>query len=843
MHLLTLIKREIFGGGRFTFLFILNLCIGLFGFSLLDAFKRDFSHLLKSASKTMMAADFAVSSRRAFTEPELSKVRAKLEGHKEVAKKSLYSMVSSESNQSLSEIVAIEPGYPMYGYIQLKGRGDIKADSPHFSGPLKAWVEESLSIQLGIKVGDTIKLGHAKLTIEDIIVDESSVKWQGASLAPRIYVSFETLKAAKLIQKGSIVWHAHLFKLDTKKQDLAKLEALLNKELDDPQIRVRSHLTSGQNSGKMLQYLSDYLSLVALTALALAGLGSSYLFRSYLSSRRKSIAILISVGVTHKEAITVYVAKLVVLGIIASLFSFALTLLLLPAAGSVIKDLTPLEFSPSASIETLLSTLVLAIFYATFVCLPVILQIRRIKPSLLFSEELEAYRPISLKTMWALLPAALGFYWLAVTQANSLVVGSIFCGAFFAVALIFSLLGLFLIRASRSFHPKSLSIRLALRYIQRRQVEVMLSFLALGIGSTLIGIIPSIRHSIEQEIMAPKGQKNRSLFLFDIQAEQKKPLEDKLASYDLKALISPMIRARLAKINGKPFKKDVNQKSTNRESQESSRMRNRGVNLSYRESLASSETIVSGRQFKKRANGDNSPYEVTLEQRYARRIGIKVGDTLTFTIQSIPINAKVVGLRKVKWNSFDPNFFIQFQPGALDDAPKTYVAGLPALSPKERLFLQKELVDSFPNISIIDVTKLLKKILAIVNQMSWVLFLMAILSIIAGLVVLFSIASHQAHLRQKDINLLKVLGLSFQKITKTVLFEFLVITGAAAFIGSLASILMAVLIDNLIFAGGVHIDWLTPVLLFVSIVVISLLTAFLATKRTLIQKATLHLKS
>lgn len=840
MYQLTLIKREFFGSSRFTILFITNLCIGLLGFTVLDAFKRDFSDMLMGASKSMLTADFEVQARRPFTKKELTVIRDVLGNSKEVHKRTLYSMALSPTNQSLSQIVAIGHGYPMYGYIDLRKKGRVETSNQEkFLTDSKAWLEESLCIQLGLNIGDTFKLGHSTLTVDDIIEDESAMKWQGSSLAPRIYINHKTLESAKLVTKGSIVRYSHLFRLPQPNPDLESAQKKLDIQLDDPQIRVRSHISAGQANGRILKYLSDYLSLVALTALALAGLGSSYLFRSYLSQKRKEIAILLSVGLTHKEILFLYLTKLSLLGAVAATLSFAITSAILPFIGRAIEGLTPLEFTPSVSITTLLYTFCLAVGYAIVICLPVMSQIKTIKPSELFQEDLDHYRPNLKRTFILLIPAILGFYLMAIFQSNSIFVGSIFVASILAISILFMGIGMLIIRTTSRIQTSNISIRLSLRYIQRKQLEFMLGFLALAIASTLISLIPSIRSSIENEVRTPDGQKKRSLFMFDIQEEQKEPLEDLVKNFGVKPLLSPMIRARLAEINDKPFKKSQDEGLT-RESQRNNRMRNRGVNLSYRNGLGPSESIVAGRNYKI-STKPSEPYEMTIEERYADRIGIKLHDKLTFNIQSIPITAVVVGLRKVKWNSFDPNFFIQFQPGSLNDAPKTFVAAVPDLPNETKLRLQRSITKEFPNISIIDVSKLLDKILIVVNQMSWTLLLMAALSVFSGFIVLFSIANHQAQLRQSDTNLLKVLGLSFKNIQMATLFEFLMISGTASLAGTATSIILAATIDKIVFAGTFSINPTTPLFLFFSITCVSLLTSWAATRRRLNQKPALYL--
>ena len=125
------------------------------------------------------------------------------------------------------------------------------------------------------------------------------------------------------------------------------------------------------------------------------------------------------------------------------------------------------------------------------------------------------------------------------------------------------------------------------------------------------------------------------------------------------------------------------------------------------------------------------PAEVSLEERFAERMGLKLGDLLTFNVHEVPIVAKVINLRKVKWNSFQPNFFILFQPGVLDDAPATYLASMGGLDKLERMNYQNLIVKEFPNVSVIDVTRTVERVLKISDQMVLALRFMAYLSIMA----------------------------------------------------------------------------------------------------------------
>ena len=142
------------------------------------------------------------------------------------------------------------------------------------------------------------------------------------------------------------------------------------------------------------------------------------------------------------------------------------------------------------------------------------------------------------------------------------------------------------------------------------------------------------------------------------------------------------------------------------------------------------------------------PAEISVEQKYAESLNLDLNDKIEIEVSGVEISAVVVNIRRVKWTSFQPNFFVQMQPGVLEQAPKTFIATLNDLNLEEKERLQNLIVDKFPTISILDVERTGKKILSIVEQMTQALQLMAILSVLAGLVILYSISKEKV--REKD---------------------------------------------------------------------------------------------
>jgi len=310
-------------------------------------------------------------------------------------------------------------------------------------------------------------------------------------------------------------------------------------------------------------------------------------------------------------------------------------------------------------------------------------------------------------------------------------------------------------------------------------------------GAFLISIIPQVQKGLQNEIKRPKDLKIPAFFLVDIQDEQKMPFIEFMKRKDADlANMSPMVRGRILRVNQHPFygeNKDPESKRPGAGNR--SRGRRLEFNFSYRESLDISETIVQGKPLSKAFWDFESavPFEISVEESFAERYGLSVGDLIGFEIQGIPMEGQVKNLRKVRWNSFQPNFFLLFQNRVLNDAPKTFLAAISHVARENRQELKNKIVEAFPNVSVIDVTQMAGTLLGITDKLSLSIRFMAWLAIAAGLVSIFSIARHEAWKNENQINLLKVLGADFKSIKAITLLEF----GFIGFTAALFAILLS----------------------------------------------------
>jgi putative ABC transport system permease protein len=838
---LRLAWREIRNNRSFSLFFVFNLALGLLGFVLLDTFKVALDQSLSQRSQVLLSADLAVSARRPLTIEEDQTLHKLLPaGTREGRLIEMYSMVASDKTSRLAEIAMIDETYPFYGELDLQDKKAITTSSNKIIVQTPSvWIYPELALQLGVKPGEFIKLGDAKFKVDDLITNDSGEVWRGFSLATRVYLGASQVEATHLLRKGSTASWSRLFLLP-KDTDVEALAKKLNHELKDPAIQVRTDKNASEEVGRLLGYLNDYLGLVALVALFLAGIGAGYLFRSFLSRRTKEIAILTSLGVTNSMARRIYLLQLGILGGIAALFTCGVATGIFPFASWALTPYLPFPIELHLSLRTAFLTLGLGCFGSILICYPVLMKIKELKPSELFQESANPEARFSKRQLAGAIPGLVVLAGLSFWQAHSFKMGGLFLATFLGSLVLLALSGLTLFSLlSVCERSRNFSLRTSIRNLRRSKLSSIICFIAIGIGMLLLNLIPMIQSSLDAELERPKDSEIPSLFLFDIQDEQLGPLKEYLNREHVQILgLSPLIRSKLSKVNGQDFeKKSADSSFQTREEEQQARSRNRGYNLSYRTEFSKEEQIVSGKPFSGRFDpASGSQPEISLERRFAERLGIHIGDTLEFDIQGLPIEGKVVNFRKVRWTSFQPNFFILFQPGVLDDAPKTYITAIPKLPLENKLTLQNGIVQRFPNVSMIDVSDVTKKILEVFSQMSAALRVMAWLSLFAGFVVLFSISSHQASSRRQETNLLKVLGARFSDIRRMVAVEFAILGLCASALGVFLSYLVSWLITEFLFDGNWIFTWQTPLVSIAAAGFLASATAVAAAWRILRQK-------
>ncbi len=842
--------REIRNNRSFCLFYVVNLAFGLVGFLTVDSFKHSLDERVRKESKMMLGADLAIRARRDLTPEEKEKAFAQLpQGTEKIEVTDFFSMTAGPTGRScLVKIVAMEEGFPFYGSFNLKLHGSVKESDKKLLHQRKlAWIYPELESQLGVGLGDEIKLGESTFRVSDFVTKDNGLQFQSAELAPKVFISKTFLNETNLLLVGNTAFRNHLFKLPPG-SDPAKIERKIDQAIDSPEVRVYAHRKAGEQAGRLLQYLSDFLSVVSLVALFLATLGSGYLFHSFLTKRTHDVAILVSLGATRKKAISTYLAQLGLLGLIAAIPSLIAAFFCLPLVSAAISGIASDEVEVFMSPRSISMAFIVAVFAGWVIALPSLRKLARLNPLALFQE---ASHPGSQKVRWIFLffiPGILAFWGLTLLQSDSWKLANLFF-----VSLLFSSVLLYLVSIAGlwflkwAFRNSSLPLRLASRSLARNQSSSITGFLALGLGVLLLSLIPQFQYSLENEIGTDHPQsKLPKLFLFNIQERDVDSLLETLASEN-KPLqnLTPWVRGKLLKVKGENYEKYVrkDKESASSDDKDRNRFSRRGFNLSYRDRLLESEEILEGRMVASHFDPNSTlPAEISVEQKYAESLDLDLGDELVIEVGGVPIPAVVVNLRRVRWTSFQPNFFVQMQPGVLESAPKTFIGTLSNLTQEEKEDVQNLLVRKFPSISILDVERTGQAILSVVKQMTWALQVMAALSILAGLVILFCVSREKAYRQRWELNLLKVLGASFGDLRNQVRLEFGILGLAASVAGASLSTLVSYVFAEIIFDRVWSFHWGLPISISLVVIALSVLTAEWGMRKTLAEKPVVLLR-
>lgn len=773
--------REIKKISRFHFFFLISLSLGMTGIIIVKNFKFSIEKTINQKSKKFLGADLALSLITPFNEEDLKKVKSLFKEEVQVSESiELLTMIKAGEKARLVQVKGVDSLYPFYGSMKLQRTGTYKAGKS--IGEDGIIIQSELKEQLKLKKLDFLGIGKSRFKIKDLLIDDIGQNFMGGSFVPRVYLSLDSLKKTKLIQFGSTIRYFYLLKI---KEDfsLSDMNVFLKENFPDKNIRVVTPQRKGQRMGRGVNYLSDFLGLTALISLLLAVSANFYLYRNYLSNRKKDMAVLKAMGFGKLKIFTIYFYHLLILGLLAGVLSFLIAAPLVLFVNFVVQNYTPLQIIIQISWKSF--------FYGSFICmisnalcaLPLIIpKLDSSITSLHSSKFRERYS--QKKGMILFIPWALFFVFISIDLSSSYRNGPLFCLFIFISLLITDRLGIWILNLLGKARLRGhIIFKLAFKNMTRFKTETLISLMVLVLLSSMLTLIPQLNHVMVEELSYFTKGRTPHFFLLDIQKGQIEELRKFCEENNVElAGPSPMVKAKLQSLNGKPFEQySKNKKSRTREGEMNSFLRNRPINLSYKEKLYKDEIIVRGRPFGEKDEKGSLP-GVSLEERYAKRLKIKIGDEIGMTVLGLPLKAKVESFRKVNWANLKPNFFFVFKPGVLENYPQTFLGTTFHDKDKRPYGFQVKLLDKFPNISSINLKRNIEKTRTIFNDIVLSFRTMTFVCLFVGVFVIWTIFQNQIEQRIPDYNLLKTLGFSPDHLKKIGIAEVgLLITFAGLF--------------------------------------------------------------
>ncbi len=837
---------------------MINLTISLISFILLNSFKESLNTYVGNNSKAILTGDLSIYSRRAFTVQEQEVINS-IEKNQTASLYRYFSMIRVADKSQLINISIFNKNYPLYGEIETQ---DFNGNVISFARVKKemgdkkiAIINEDAKLSLGITQPTTIRVGEDEYLIKYLVTKDVGGSINFNQISRKIYLADEQHDQTVFQTKGNLVRRNIFIKLPAEtdnspasleqaKENLTQKFSALDQEIAPPSIRT--HSESRGQVGNVLGNVVNYLNLISIIALFLSGVGTFYLFRNYIANKIKEIAIIESLGMQKRDLYIINIVELFIIALVSITLSFLFSLMLFPLFPVVLGGLLPSDLNIFINFKALSFVIFIAFVAILFFCLPILYSLKNIKPIYLINENSNAFKTSRLSLTLTFIPSILSFYFLSIYLSNSFYLGTIFSLSFFAIILFIILLQTIALAVlEKNNHRFPLLFNLIVKQFSSNKAAISFYFFAIALSVLLIAIAPQIEHSLKQELAKPKNIKLPSLFLFNIQDFEREDLIKAITKngYELDN-ITPMIFAQLTEHNGESLKKNLEDDSNEEIEERRRNNRNRSVNLSYKKELSLSEEITTGKNFTKNYQ-EGDTIEISLEEGYAQEQGYKIGDELTFQLINVPFSftGEVINLRKVKWNSFQPNFFILIHPQVLREIPKQLVASISDVKSEANIILQNKITDQFPNVSIINVEKAIEVIFSIIDRMNLLVRSMVLFCLILGFFIFFSIINYEVKTKEKEINLLKIISNGFSKVYKVVILQYIILGVLSIGVGLISSVLISYFFTRFFFNIDFYFSWPLIIGLFLSMNFIVAIISYWGSRNVLRKKPILLLKA
>ncbi|WP_067863036.1 ABC transporter permease [Neptuniibacter marinus] len=699
--------------------------------------------LLRQGSD-ILGADLILSSSRGLTDN--SALVAEEMGITSSEVVQLGTMASSGGNFLLVTIRALQSTYP---------RGTIVLDPPldsEIPNLGEAWAEQSALDRLNLKLGDQVTLGSTAFTISAVIKSAPDRGRGFISFNPQLIINRQQLEQTGLLGPGARLRYSQLF-AGTPEQ-ISALEQSLKQHLKTGEKLTSIASEEGQQNSA-LSKASSYLRLGALFALLISAMTIFLSLRRFTQSQYKRAALLKTLGVSDHQILLLYITQFIFAWALCSIAGVSLALLLENLGLTLLQGVLP-QPVPAASSFTYLSGPLLGISILLCLGLPSLFKLQKSNPLQLIQDQ-------TASLSWgSKLPylIAIGLLIISTTwYLNNilLTISLILC-----LLLIGGLLGSFGAYVSKQItkklaphHPMG-NLLLSRVQQQQRWYRVQIPVICLLFSLLSINLIALNDLLSRWQDQLPEDTPNH--FLINIQEWEKDDLQVLLQQNKIDNPLWPIYRGRLNSINDLPLSEALTKKQQDHPSL------NRELNLTSTATMPAHNTLIKGQwdtQTKAAETQDTQPASVSIEEKIASELGLKLGDIVGFNIGGIERKAEVQSIRRVQWDSFQPNFYFIFSPGLLEDLSASYLTSFHL--DKDNASVSRQLMETFPTLTLIDVRQILEQLQHLLTRLSMLSSLLMLLTTSAGLILLYVTLTQELEQRRYENALLQTLGASQQQ--------------------------------------------------------------------------------
>ena len=771
--------------GKAKFLFVLlSVAVGVAALTGVRGFSQSFQRALLLQARSIMAGDLSARMFRQATPTETKALDAlSSQGVRRTVVTETISMAMAQGDPVplLVTLKAVDPAeYPFYGTVALEPAGTLRDVLNNQS----VVVDDNLLVRLRTRVGDQLKIGGQWFRIAAVIVREPDRMTAGVGLGPRVMMTRQAMNDTGLLQPGSRATERYLFAIGDKLK-VADVRAQIEKTLPDAQISDFRETSPALTEG--LDRATGLLSLICLVAMVLGAIGVGMAMRAHLQQRIEILAIMKSIGARSADILRIYLLQTLFLGIGGALIGIALGVGVEYLLPGVLGKLLPLRPDIRLPLNPVLEALGTGILTTLLFCLPPLLDVRKIRPSLVLRRVVDSSdrggffgwlkeQKLQLASMIVIL-AGLGG--IAAVLADSWLVGKWFAvclAGLLLFILALSALVLWGLRAllsqTRLHLPSALRHGLANLYRPGNQSSAVLA--ALGAGVMLILSVFLMQRSIVNALHEDVKPNTPNIFLIDMSTDEVPGIQALLKSQpgvigDLEKV--PMVSARMVSVDGTPVD-DLQIKNFPKRLLRSS-------TLSWTTALPDGTKLTDGKWW----SGDGGN-ELAVVDRVAQRLHLKIGSQIVFAADDREIPVKVAAIYRVTGeHAFARSEFI-VPPGLLKDQPAVWYGDFHAKADAIPT-IERTLFATYPTVTVINIADILQTIQGVVDQITIVIRFLAGFSILSGLIILASSVASTRFRRLREVVVLKTLGATRNRIATVFSVEFVVLGLLAGGVGAL----------------------------------------------------------
>ena len=688
----------------------------------------------------------------------------------------LLSVVFNGDASQLTNVAAVSAGYPLRGRVLIAGEPFAPGTpATGIPAPSEVWPDSKLLAALGARVGSRLSIGTAEFHVGRVLISRPDQGGTFAELAPNLLMNVADLPATQLIQPGSRVSYSGLFAADRGRIEDFKAWLALHKRRGE---RLRDITEASPQVRNAVQRAGRFLALASLVSVLLCAIAVAMSARRYVNRHLDSVALLKTLGATRGFTLALSVLQLLALALLAAAAGAALGFLAQEWLLRTIRGLLSVTELPAASATPVAVGLVTAVALLAGFALPPLLQLSRVPALRVLRRDVGPPPPLVLLAFGpAIAVVLLLVYWVVPERRMFLY----FTGGLAAFLLLLTLAGSLLVMAAGRLRGRvGVAWRFGVANLSRRRAESVVQLVAFGTGIMVLLLLSILRTDLNSDWQRTLPHNLPNYFFVNIPPQARADFIAFLQAQGARTTrVLPMIRGRLIAINGHPVEESHGARGEEN-------FATREQNLTWAEELGPDNRIVAGRWW---SAADAGRPLVSLASEFQEAIGVKLGDRLTFDIAGETREVTVASIRKVKWDTFQPNFFIVFPPQVLEGTAGTYLTSAYFAPGTARSLAQ--LAHRFPSVSIFDIDELLGQVRSVLDKAALAVQSVFVFTLFAGLTVLLAAVQSSRDERRYESAMLRTLGASRATVVQGVLAEFTTLGSLSGLLAALGASLAA----------------------------------------------------